>query len=203
MSIHDNILNIQKQIGKTKLVVVTKHATVEQITDAINTGIYAIGENRVQDALLKFSKLPPVKKHFIGHLQRNKVEAVVENFDVIESLDSIELAKEINKRTTKKISVMIQVNIGYEEQKFGIKPEDVKTFYEELKTFTNLDVIGLMCIAPHVQPEETRIYFRKMKKFQVELALPELSMGMSNDFLVAIEEGSTIVRVGTAIFSSE
>jgi len=203
MGIKENLDNIWQSINsinpEVSLIAVTKKADIEQTKEAIRCGVNKIGENRVQQALEKFPHLPPVEKHMIGHLQTNKVKHVVKNFDVIQSLDSLKLAKEINKRTDKIIPVMIEVN--YEDQKFGIPTTEVEHFYDQVLKFTNLKVIGLMTVAPYVEPEETRPYFATMKKMNDSLKLPELSMGMTNDYKVAIEEGSTMVRIGTAIFS--
>lgn len=187
-----------------KLVAVTKTRTIEEIKKAIEFGITCISENRVQEAKQKFPFLTKVEKHMIGHLQNNKVKLAVELFDMIQSVDSIRLAEEIDKRCKavgKVMPVLIEINIGNEESKYGVNPEDIKNFLKEVSQFENLEVEGLMCIAPFVKAEETRPYFRKMKRLFDSLGnLKWLSMGMSNDYKIAIEEGSNMVRIGSAIF---
>lgn len=187
-----------------KLIAVTKTRNVEEIKEAINTGITCVGENKVQEAKQKFSFLPKVEKHMIGHLQTNKVKTAVELFDMIQSVDSIRLAKEISKKCEfigKVMPILIEINIGDEERKHGVKPEEAKDFIKEISQFKNIDVQGLMCIAPFIKAEETRPYFKKMKEVFDSLGnLRWLSMGMSNDYKIAIEEGSNMVRIGTAIF---
>ncbi len=190
--------------SNVKLIAVTKTRTVEEIKEAIISGITCIGENRVQEANEKFPLLPKVEKHMIGSLQTNKVRLAVELFDMIQSVDSVKLAKEIDKRCeaiNKVMPVLVEVNIGGESNKYGIKLEDVKSFVKEISQLKNISIQGLMCVAPLVSPEEARPYFKKMKQaFESINGLKWLSMGMSNDFAIAIEEGATLVRVGTAIF---
>jgi len=208
MSIQSNIAEILKRIEEAKvqsgqdvtLMAVTKKSTLAQTTEAISAGIRVIGENRVQAAAEKFPHLPPVEKHMIGHLQTNKVKHAVKLFDCIQSVDTLKLAKEIDKRTVSVMPVMIEVNVSGEEQKYGVPPTDVDVFYDKMLKLTNLRVVGLMTMAPYVDKEETRQYFKKLRKINETLGLKYLSMGMSNDFEVAVEEGSNLVRVGTAIF---
>ncbi len=201
--IKDNILKLNIP-PKVKLIAVTKTRTIKEIKDAIKAGIKCIGENKVQEAEKKFPHLPEVEKHMIGHLQRNKVKKAVELFDMIQSVDTLKIAKEINKRCSviKKIMpILIEINIGNEETKQGIKLEEINDFLNNIKELRNIRVEGLMCIAPFVKPEKTRPYFKKMKQiFDCISGLKWLSMGMSNDYKVAIEEGSNMVRIGTAIF---
>ncbi len=210
MSISGNLRNINDRIrqalersGRTHDVTVlaaTKYADAQRIMEAIESGVGLIGENRVQDAAAKFPGLPPVKKHMIGHLQTNKARQAVEIFDCIQSVDSLKLAKEISRRSKTKMQVMIEVNISGEAQKFGIAPDDAEHFHDSISRLENIDVVGMMAVAPHVPEEKTRPYFRQMKKINDRLKLENLSMGMSEDFEVAIEEGSTMVRLGSAIF---
>lgn len=190
--------------GSVKLIAVTKSASLEQIQEAISLGVTIIAEGRVQVASEKFPFLNGVEKHMIGHLQTNKVKAAVELFDCIQSVDSLKLLKEIDNRARdagKVMKVMLQLDVALEEQKFGIPVEEIAEVYKASFSFTNIKVIGIMAMAPFVEAEETRAYFKKAKEIQEMLKLPELSIGMSNDFEVAIEEGSTMVRVGRAIFS--
>lgn len=190
--------------SSVKLIAVTKTRTVEEIKEAIMSGVTCIGENRIQEAEKKFPYLSNVEKHMIGNLQTNKVKLAVELFDMIQSVDSLKLAKEIDKRCEvvgKVMPVLVEVNIGDEPNKHGIKLEKVEIFIKEISQLKNIDVQGLMCVAPLITPEETRRYFKKMKKaFDSINGLKWLSMGMSNDYKIAIEEGSNMVRIGTAIF---
>jgi pyridoxal phosphate enzyme (YggS family) len=196
-----------KKAGRTendiRLIVVTKTIPAEMVNEAIRLGIGFIGENRVQEAEDKFLKLNEVKKHLIGHLQTNKAKKAVELFDCIQSVDSLKLAEEIDKRASEKNKVMeifIEVNIGREQQKTGIMPEDVFTFYDRLLKLQNIKVNGIMCIPPFMEAEKCRPYFIEMRKLKERLNVKWLSMGMSNDFEAAIEEGSNMVRLGRAIF---
>jgi len=201
--INDMIKDALERAGRTDnvdLVAATKYVGADKINEAIDNGIKIIGENRIQDAIRKFEETRPVQKHFIGHLQTNKIKLAVKYFDCIQTVDSLKLAEEINKRTTKTIPVFIQINISGEEQKHGINPGDEGAFYDHLIKFEKIDVSGLMGMPPFIEAEETRIYYKKMRKISDELKLKHLSMGMSNDFEVAIEEGSTMVRVGSKIF---
>lgn len=208
MTIHDSLSAVMKRIDtakqragrndEVKLCAVTKYSDVDDINKAIECGVGIIGESRVQDALNKLPYIKPVEKHFIGHLQTNKVRYVMANFDMIQSVDSIKLAKEINKRG--KIDVLLQVNISGEEKKYGVQPEEAASFYDDVSKYENLRIAGLMGIAPRIEPQLTREYFQKLKKINDELKLPDISMGMTNDFEIAIEEGATIVRIGSAIF---
>lgn len=184
---------------------VTKNRTIPQIKEAIQAGITCIGENRVQEAAQKLPLLPSsVEKHFIGHLQTNKVKQAVELFDVIESVDSLRLAKKISEEAVlqnKTMTVFLEINIANDPRKYGLTPDQARTLLPQFQTLSNLKISGLMTIVPYFKnPEQTRPFFKKMKKLQTELNLPELSMGMSNDYHIAIKEGSTIMRLGTVIF---
>ncbi|MGM0602494.1 MAG: YggS family pyridoxal phosphate-dependent enzyme [Bacillota bacterium] len=197
------------------LVAVSKNHSVESIKTLKNAGVKLFGENRVQELEEKDNKLKnnniEIDWHFIGHLQRNKVKYLMRmpNCNMIESLDSWRLAKEINKRAKKNnktVPLLIEVNIAEDENKYGIKPGKVESFLKKVIKLNNIEIKGLMTIVPYTDnPEKVRPYFKRMKKIQLDLndrvhPLPELSMGMSNDFKVAVEEGATIVRIGTAIF---
>lgn len=201
MSIKDNILKIDPK--GALLVVVTKKRSVEEMEEAINSGIKAIGESQLQEAMDKFSKLNlnNIKKHFVGHIQTNKARKIVEMFDVIESIDSLKIAKEINKYAlsiNKIQEVYFQINIGEEDSKYGLALGEAQDFYNKLLQFTNIKVTGVMSIAP--LDDNPRPYFRKMKELFDLLPLNHLSMGMSNDYEVALEEGATEIRLGKAIF---
>jgi len=223
-TVKDNLETINKKIKaaawkvnrdpqEIKLVAVTKTATLEQIKEAINEGVKIIGENKVQEAKGKYQVLTTeVKWHLIGHLQTNKVKYAVEIFDLIHSVDSIKLAKEIDKRSVqfkKTIDVLIEVNISGEETKYGYNPEKVEAFLKEISEFSGIKVRGLMTIAPiSKNKEEVRPYFRRLRELSERIRdkniknikMDYLSMGMTDDFEIAIEEGANIVRIGRGIF---
>ncbi|HJW93833.1 MAG TPA: YggS family pyridoxal phosphate-dependent enzyme [Thermoanaerobaculia bacterium] len=182
------------------LVAVTKTFPAIAIDRAVAAGITNVGENRVQEARDKQPETTAnARWHLIGHLQSNKAKDAVKLFDVIQTIDSLDLAEKIAKAAgDKRIEVLLQVNIGRESQKSGIEVGDVATVAKQVATI--LDLRGLMAIPPHGDPEETRAYFRELKAMRDDLGLPELSMGMSEDYETAIEEGATIIRVGRAIF---
>lgn len=182
------------------LVAVTKTFPAIAIDHAVAAGITNVGENRVQEARDKQPETTAKARwHLIGHLQSNKAKDAVRLFDVIQTIDSIELAEKIAKAVgEKRIEVLLQVNVGRESQKSGIEIEDVPAVAKQVANMLNLR--GLMAIPPHGSPEETRAYFRQLRVMRDDLGLPELSMGMSEDYETAIEEGATIIRVGRAIF---
>ena len=194
------------------LVAVTKTVAPRVMNEAWELGINNFGENRVQDALPKIGLLPSnINWHFIGHLQTNKVRQVLPVFKLIHSLDSIKLAGAIQKEAEKNntvANVLLQVNIGGEKSKYGFFWEEVQDALVELTKLHHLKVLGLMGIAPFVEdPEEVRPYFRRLYSLFREINLPGiemkyLSMGMSNDFEVALEEGANMIRVGTSLFGS-
>ncbi len=211
----------KRTVDEITIVAVTKNVSVERIdaclkiskTDAHSIPINIIGENRVQEALEKFPKISmPVEWHLIGHLQTNKVKKTLEIFSMIQSVDSLHLASEIEKRATsisKKIPVLIEVNTSQEETKFGVKPENLLKFMNEILSFNHLNVMGLMTLGPGLaieDKEQSRPCFRLLYELkqkveqEFKIRLPYLSMGMSSDFEVAIEEGSNMLRIGTAIF---
>ena len=199
---------------------VTKTVDIKAVTEMVRCGITIAGENRVQELLSKKkaleSTLPELKFHMIGHLQTNKARDAVLAAEMIHSLDSIKLAEELNKwaaRAGKKMDVLAQINIANENTKFGISIGEVWHFIETFAKFDHLHVRGLMCMAPFVEkPEENRPYFKKMTEFFIDInaklrypdnvQMDTLSMGMTQDYMIAIEEGATMVRIGTAIFGS-
>jgi len=189
------------------LVGVSKTVDVERIRQAIAAGIPALGENRVQEALAKVDAIGrPVPWHLVGHLQTNKARDAVDLFDVIHSLDRLELARELDKRAHARghtVSALVEVNVGGEASKGGVAPEELGRLLEGVAALTHVKVRGLMAIPPEAkEPEDARVWFRALRKLGEKYALPELSMGMSGDFEIAIEEGATVVRVGTAIFGA-
>ncbi len=191
----------------------SKYANAEKIREAYQCGVRVFGESRAQDFLKKFEELKdlPIDWHFIGNLQTNKVKYIIDKVSLIHSLDRPSLAEEIQKRAErlgKVQDVLIEVNVGKEETKGGVYEEDLEKLFEYCLSLKNLRVLGLMAIPPYKEnPEEVRPYFVKLRKLKekleelYKLKLPHLSMGMSGDFEVAVEEGATIVRVGSAIFS--
>ena len=188
------------------LVAVTKVFPADYVTAAIAAGIADIGENRVQEAR---DKKPMVQGsarwHLIGHLQSNKAKDAVKLFDVIQTVDSVELAQKIARAAEaagKRQEVLLQVNIGNEEQKSGAERADVPSLVKALRGIDGIDLRGLMAIPPVGTPDETRQYFRELRALRDDVGVEQLSMGMSEDFETAIEEGATIVRVGRAIFGA-
>ena len=200
------------------LVAVTKTVEPERILEAVRLGVKHFGENRVQEAL---AKIPQVNEtldegsrptwHMIGHLQTNKVRKALGIFDIIHSVDSVKLAREISKRATREgkvVPILLEVNVSGEATKFGFAPEEVESAVGEIVTLPGLSIRGLMTIAPIVEePEEARPFFRRLRELRDRLAekFPQvnwehLSMGMTDDFEVAVEEGATMVRLGRAIF---
>ena len=195
-----------------KLVCVTKEADLAQIEEVLALGVKDIGENRVQDALVKYRTIGNrAIWHLIGHLQTNKVRDAVGIFSLIHSVDSLRLAEAIDKeakRLDKVQDILIQVNTSDEESKFGISPDEARPFFEKAALYPNINILGLMTMAPEAEdPEDARPCFRKLRElrdelrsFQLSTVSCQLSMGMTNDFEVAIEEGANIVRIGRAIF---
>jgi pyridoxal phosphate enzyme (YggS family) len=199
------------------LVAVTKHVPAAAIEKAVALGVLNLGENRVQEALLKVSSLQfsPVHWHFIGHLQTNKVRLAVKNFQLIHSVDSLKLAKALDDEGAeqgRKVGILLQVNISGEGTKQGFSPEEITKTLPELALLKNISIGGLMTMAPFYRDlEATRPVFKGLREIKESLekqALPGvsmryMSMGMSNDFEVAIEEGATHIRIGTALFGTQ
>ncbi|MTI47758.1 MAG: YggS family pyridoxal phosphate-dependent enzyme [Firmicutes bacterium] len=195
------------------LIAVTKTVDEDIINEALELEIQDIGENKVQEIQRKYDNIKEgIKWHMIGHLQSNKVKYIIDKVSLIHSLDRISLAKEIQKRAKQNnitMDCLVQVNISEEESKFGLKKEKVITFIESVLKYENIKIKGLMTMAPYMEDsEKTRCVFRELKKLSQEIeerAFPGvemkfLSMGMTNDYMVAIEEGSNMVRIGTGIF---
>ena len=195
------------------LIAVSKTKPIELIKEAYDYGIRDFGENKVQEILEKYEQLPKdIRWHMIGHLQTNKVKMILDKVEYIHSIDSLKLASVIDKEAKKKgivVKGFLELNIVGEETKFGFSVEELNSIVEELAVFGNLRIIGLMIVAPFVDiAEKNREIFKKMKKIAVDIhakkihnvEISELSMGMSGDYLVAIEEGATFVRVGSSIF---
>ncbi len=214
MSIKERIKEILKEVPENViLLAATKQRTIEEIEEAIECGIKVIGENYVQEAEKKFEKIGrKVRWHMIGHLQTNKVKKAIEIFDMIETVDSFKLAKEIDKEAKKRniiFPVLIEVNSGKEIQKSGVLPEDLEKLIYEISKLENIKVEGLMTMGPLLNnPEDIRPYFKLTKELFDKLKnlsypnveMKYLSMGMTDTWKIAIEEGANIIRIGTGIF---
>jgi pyridoxal phosphate enzyme (YggS family) len=195
----------QRSPQEITLVAVTKTVGPEIIEAAFNQGIRQFGENRVQEAARKIQLLsylqPRPVWHMIGHLQSNKVKTALAVFDVIQTIDSIELADAVNKRTSQNIPVLLQVNIAAEPSKTGFRLSEIESAFQEISKFSRIEIQGLMTVAPPVDnPEEVRPIFRRLREIRDRFHLKHLSMGMSDDFEVALEEGATVIRLGRVIF---
>ena len=203
-NVKTNLQNETKTLVFPKIIAVSKTFKINHIMPLINHGHLDYGENKVQEAIEKWTKIKEenknIKLHLIGGLQTNKVKNAVQLFDYIHSLDSKKLADKISyqqKEQNVETKIFIQVNIGKEQQKSGIPEEELSDFYEYCKNL-NLNIIGLMCIPPYNQ--DSSKYFLKMKELNKKIGLKELSMGMSADYLNAIKNGSTFIRIGSDIF---
>ena len=204
---------VGRDSGEVTLVGVTKNRSVQEITQMRDAGIKIAGENRVQEFLPKYEALGnSIEWHFIGHLQRNKVRQIIDKVQLIHSVDSLRLAEEISRQAKlhgRNMNILIEINIAEEESKHGISPSYAKCFFRDLQNIENVTARGLMCIAPFQDPQDVRKYFGQMKQIQLDITrsfnyhgLTILSMGMSSDFFVAIEEGATMIRLGTVLFAN-
>ena len=224
--IRDQLHDVEKKIqaaceraGRKReevtLIAVSKTKPVEVLQEAYDLGVRVFGENKVQELTEKYDALPrDIRWHMIGHLQTNKVKYIVEKAELIHSVDSLRLARAIEKEAAKRertVDILVEVNVAEEESKFGVRVDEVIPFIEKLALFSHIHVCGLMTIAPFVEnPEENRPIFKNLHKLSVDIAHKNidnvnvniLSMGMTNDYEVAIEEGATMVRVGTGIFGA-
>ena len=214
MSIKGNINKILSDLPEgVEVVAAAKARTPEEVLEAVQSGVKIIGENYVQEAEKAYEMVgDKVKWHFIGHLQKNKVKKAVDIFDMIETVDSVEITKEIDKRCEqigKVMSVLVEVNSGQEKQKSGVSPGDAEQLIKEVSGFKNIKVVGLMTMGPRFgNPEDSRPYFIKTREIfdkVKRLCLPNvemkyLSMGMTNSYKIAVEEGANIVRIGTKLF---
>ena len=222
--ITENLEQVQRNINEAcklagrdpkevTLIAVSKTKPVSMLMDAYRCGQRIFGENKVQEIMDKYEQMPDdVQWHMIGHLQRNKVKYIVDKVAMIHSVDSLRLAETIEQEAAKKnviVPVLVEVNVAQEESKYGFSPEEVIPFLEKVSVFSHIQVKGLMTIAPFVEnPEENRGVFHKLRKLSVDIrekninniTMSVLSMGMTGDYQVAIQEGATMVRVGTGIF---
>lgn len=223
MSIAENLIQIKKQIMETamschrspnsvKLIAVSKNVSAVRAVEAVAAGVFDLGENRVQELCNKYSEVTGARWHLIGHLQTNKVKHIIEKVSLVHSLDRWPLALELDRKSQAAgvvTPVLVQVNVAGEDTKFGLSPLEVADFITEAAVLPGISIQGLMTIAPFVEnPEEVRPVFRELKQISESyknipgVSMEQLSMGMTNDFKIAIEEGSTMVRIGTAIFGS-
>jgi pyridoxal phosphate enzyme (YggS family) len=216
-AIKENILQAclrsNRNPDEIKVVAVTKYVSVERTEEALSCGIAHFGENRDEGLLEKWDHLSnKAVWHFIGSLQTKKVKKIIDKISYIHSLDRISLAEEIHKRATQPVKCFIQVNVSGEESKHGLEPEEVAGFVKDLSPFTNIELVGLMTMAPYTEDEKLlRKCFRDLKDLQESIKAmnlsyapcSELSMGMSNDYMIAIEEGATFIRIGSALVGSE
>ena len=216
-SIQDKVKDACKRSGRhpedVTLIAVSKTKPVSMLQEIYDLGIRQFGENKVQELTDKYEKLPKdISWHMIGHLQRNKVKYIVDKVYLIHSVDSLRLAEEISREAVKKlveVNILIEVNVAQEESKFGTTVEETASLIREIATLPGIHIRGLMTIAPFVEdPEENRGYFQKLRQLAVDIgnknidniSMNILSMGMTGDYMVATQEGATIVRVGTGIF---
>ncbi|MCR5107766.1 MAG: YggS family pyridoxal phosphate-dependent enzyme [Lachnospiraceae bacterium] len=217
LKVRENIKNACKESERSedevRLIAVSKTKPVEMIREVYDEGIRDFGENKVQEIMDKYDKLPSdIRWHMIGHLQTNKVKYIIDKVYMIHSVDSLKLAREISKEAVKKnvnMPILIEVNMGGEESKFGIDPKDAVSMIEEAALLPGISIKGLMTVAPYVEvAEKNSTIFCKMRELSVDIkrknidnvSMECLSMGMSGDYPVAIKEGATCIRVGTSIF---
>jgi len=211
--IEDACKRAGRDVKEVTLIAVSKTKPIELIKAAMSSGHTEFGENKVQELVDKYDALPQtIKWHMIGHLQRNKVKYIVDKVALIHSVDSLRLAETISKEASKRdvcVSILVEVNVAREESKFGTTYDDALSLISSIAHLPNINIKGLMTIAPFVtDPEENRLVFRKLKQLSVDIMAKNinnvnvdiLSMGMTGDYEVAIEEGATMVRVGTGIF---
>jgi len=225
LSVRENLRHIKGRVeaaahraglnpGNVKIIAVTKRVPVERVREVLDAGITDLGENRVQELTDKVEQLPPQTRwHLIGHLQTNKVKSVVGRVELLHSLDRWKLALEVDRQAGEQgviVPALIQVNVSGEKTKFGIKPSELMDFLAALQELRHVKVKGLMTIAPYVDdPEEARPFFRELRLLARRgneklpgSGLELLSMGMTNDYEVAVEEGANLIRLGTAIFGA-
>lgn len=224
--IHDNLLDIRKRVeaackragrdlSEVTLIAVSKTKPVEDVKEAMKDGVIDFGENKVQEIMDKTEVIKePLNWHMIGHLQRNKVKYIVDKVCLIHSVDSLRLAQQIEEEASKKnvvCPILIEVNVAKEDTKFGVSVEETEQLIRQISEFPHVKVKGLMTIAPFVDdPEDNRVHFKALKNLLVDIKrknidnvdMSILSMGMTGDYEVAIEEGATMVRVGTGIFGT-
>jgi len=201
--IHDAAIRSNRDPQSITLIAVTKTVSAERIREAAIAGVQHVGENRLQDSIPKMEELRNLGLtwHFVGHIQTNKAKKVAEMFDWIHSVDRMEVVDKLAKSTTKPLSILIEVKLHDEPSKSGADASQLSTLVDAIRKYDNLKLQGLMSVPPFLEnPEDVRPYFRKLRVLAADYGLPHLSMGMTHDFEVAIEEGATMVRVGTGLF---
>jgi hypothetical protein len=201
--IHEAAIRANRDPRSITLVAVTKTVPVDRMREAVECGIHNLGESRLQDALPKIDELKglDVTWHFIGHIQTNKAKKVAENFDWVHSVDRVDVANKLGGSATKPLSILIEVKLHEEPNKSGAAVADLASLIAAIRSHKILNLRGLMSVPPFLEnPEDVRPYFRQLRELAVEYGLPDLSMGMSHDFEIAIEEGATMVRIGTGLF---
>jgi pyridoxal phosphate enzyme (YggS family) len=225
-SIKENIDNVEKRIqaacdrsGRKRedvlLLAVSKTIDVPRIKEAVDCGLTSLGENKVQEIMDKYEPMGEgIHWHLIGHLQTNKVKYIIDKVELIHSVESMKLAEKISKLAQERnltANILLEVNVAEEESKFGIKPSECEEMVRKISVLPNICIKGLMTVAPFVEnPEQNRVYFRQLRQLLVDINskkidnvnMDVLSMGMTNDYEIAVEEGATIVRVGTGIFGA-
>ena len=207
--IENNIKEILKELNNTNtnLIAVSKTQPTSVIQQVYDAGIKDFGENKVQELLTKIDKLPKdIKWHMIGHLQTNKVKDLIDKVYLIHSVDSVKLANVIDKCAKKKnikVNILLEINIANEDSKYGFKTNEIEEAIKCIKNLSNINIQGFMCVAPNTNtPENNRIFFKQMKELADTYNYKKLSMGMSNDYKIAIQEKSTYIRIGTKIFGN-
>lgn len=195
----------RRDIAEVRLIAVSKNFDAAAVRAAYDCGLRDFGENRVQEAVTKYGALSDMRGditlHMIGHLQTNKVRDALGLFDIIHSVDSVKLAKEISRRAAGTVPILIEVNVAEEESKFGLSAQQLKETVVSIGVLSNIEIKGLMTVAPYVEnPEDVRPVFANLKKLNDMFGFKELSMGMTDDLEIAIQEGATMIRVGRAIF---
>jgi pyridoxal phosphate enzyme (YggS family) len=205
------IRNAASRAGRSpesiRLIAVSKTVPADRIKEAVACGVTDIGENRLQEALLKREELSsvPLRWHYIGHLQTNKAKKVAETFDWVHSVDRLAVGEALEKHLSerRRMPVLIEVKMGNEPNKSGAEESELPALVQAISQLKSLELRGLMAVPPPVEdPEQARSYFRRLKDLAREFGLPELSMGMTHDFEVAVEEGATMVRIGTGLFGA-
>ncbi|GGA84003.1 YggS family pyridoxal phosphate-dependent enzyme [Ornithinibacillus halotolerans] len=210
--IEESCQKVNRQPDEITIIAVTKYVTIDRTKEVIDAGIVNLGENRQEGFMEKYNSFKEqVNWHFIGSLQTRKVKDIIEKVDFIHSLDRLSLAKEINKRTTKTVGCFVQVNVSGEESKHGLDPKNVLSFIEEVAVYTNIRIVGLMTMAPYTDNKQLiHNVFRELRELRDTVKAKQfnhapceyLSMGMSNDFDIAIEEGATHIRIGSKLVGS-
>jgi len=212
-SMEEACLRTGRNPSEVRLVAVSKKQSPEAIQSLVEAGHSLFGESRLQESMVKIPLLPGrLQWHFIGHLQKNKIRKALPLFSLFHGVDSVDLAREMERVASgdgHRSSILLEVNVSGESSKFGISPDQLASAVEEVSALPRIDLLGLMTMAPYDEdPEKARPYFRRLRELRDEVSrslhvdLPELSMGMSGDFVPAVEEGATLVRIGTALFGS-